>query len=740
MSDQEAKSTQSLTSVIYDDKVVRQFVWATAIWGLIGMLVGLLIAAQMVDWRLNFGLSWLTFGRLRPLHTNAVIFAFAANSFFAACYYSSQRLLKTRMFSDLMSQFHFWGWQLIIVAAAVSFPLGWSQGKEYAELIWPIDLAVTVVWVVFTVNFIMTMKIRRERHLYVALWFYLASILAIAMLHVVNNLALPVSLTLSYPVYAGVQDALVQWWYGHNAVGFLLTTPFLGMMYYFLPKAANKPVFSYRLSIIHFWALVFIYIWAGPHHLYYSALPEWVQSLGMVFSVALLAPSWGGMLNGLYTLRGAWHKVREEPVLKFFVAGVTAYGMVTFEGPLLSIKSVNLISHFTDWTIAHVHVGALGWVGFMTFGMIYFLIPRLWKTQLYSKRLANAHFWIGLVGIVLYAVSLWTAGVTQALMWLALDAQGNLVYPDFTETVEAIKPMYWIRAAGGGLYIYGVLMMIYNMLRSVAGAPVSDPEGTQAAKLNEVGVQQEIESELFDTHGRPVAQFFGKLHRLLEGWPLAFTVLAFIALSIGGLVQIVPMVLTHAKAPGNIVVSPLTPLELLGRDMYIREGCYNCHSQQVRPVVAEVKRYGPVSKMHEYVYDHPFQWGSKRTGPDLHRIGGKYPDLWHYRHFQDPRSTSVNSLMPSYPWLYERELSTVDVKARLKALRKLGVPYTESDIDNALKNVERQSLVYANSLNEQGGINIEEIKNKEVIALISYMQRVGLDAEPEAELIEAGGK
>jgi cytochrome c oxidase cbb3-type subunit I/II len=433
----------------YDDEIVKKFVLATILWGGIAFLVGVIAAFQMADWRLNFNLSWLTFSKLRPLHTNAAIFAFAGNAVFAGVYYSTQRLLKTRMASDVLSKIHFWGWQLIIVAAAVTIPLGLTQGKEYAELEWPIDLAITVIWVVFAWNFFATLARRRERHLYVALWFYIATIITVAVLHVVNSIEIPVSMWQSYPVYAGVQDALVQWWYGHNAVAFFLTTPFLGLMYFFIPKAINRPIYSYRLSIVHFWSLVFIYIWAGPHHLLYTALPNWAQTLGVVFSVMLWAPSWGGMINGLLTLRGAWDRVRTEPILKFFVVAITFYGMSTIEGPMLSIKSVSSLAHYTDWIIAHVHGGTLGWNGFMTFGMLYYLVPKLWNTNLYSNKLATQHFWISTIGILIYIISMWTAGVTQGLMWRALDETGRLVYPDFVETVTRIVPLYWVRAVGG---------------------------------------------------------------------------------------------------------------------------------------------------------------------------------------------------------------------------------------------------------------------------------------------------
>ena len=430
------------------------------------MLVGLTVAIQLFYPLFNFDLQYTTFGRLRPLHTNAIIFAFVGNAMFAGTYYSMQRLLKTRMFSDALSWVHFWGWQLIIVAAAISLPLGYTTSKEYAELEWPIDIAITLIWVVFGINMIGTILKRRERHMYVAIWFYIATFITVAVLHVVNSFEIPVSFMKSYSWYSGVQDALVQWWYGHNAVAFFLTTPFLGLMYYYLPKAANRPVYSYKLSIIHFWALIFIYIWAGPHHLLYTALPDWAQSLGVVFSVMLIAPSWGGMLNGLLTLRGAWDRVREDPVLKFMVVAVTAYGMATFEGPMLSLKNVNAIAHFTDWIIAHVHVGGLGWNGFLTFGMLYWMIPKMWQTKLYSVKLANAHFWIGTLGIIFYALPMYWAGFTQSLMWKQFGPDGFLVYKNFLETVVQIIPMYMLRAFGGLLYLIGAIMMSYNLVQT----------------------------------------------------------------------------------------------------------------------------------------------------------------------------------------------------------------------------------------------------------------------------------
>jgi len=469
----------------YDNKIVKNFLYATILWGVVGMTVGLMLAFLFIFPNYMEGISWLSFGRLRPLHTNAVIFAFVGNAIFAGVYYSTQRLLKARMYSDLLSKINFWGWQAIIVGAAITLPLGYTTSKEYAELEWPFDIAIALIWVAFGINLIGTMIKRRQRHLYVAIWFYIATFVTVAVLHIFNSLELPVSAMKSYSVYAGVQDALVQWWYGHNAVAFFLTTPFLGLMYYFVPKAANRPVYSYRLSIIHFWSLIFIYIWAGPHHLLYTALPEWAQNLGVAFSVMLLMPSWGGMINGLLTLRGAWDKVRTDPVLKFMVVALTGYGMATFEGPLLSLKNVNAIGHFTDWIIAHVHVGALAWNGFLAFGMIYYLVPKLFKTKLYSLKLANLHFWVGTLGIIFYALPLYVAGFTQASMWKQFNPDGTLMYGNFLETVTEIMPMYYMRAVGGTLYIIGMLILVYNVYITIKQGSKVEDELAEAPALQQ---------------------------------------------------------------------------------------------------------------------------------------------------------------------------------------------------------------------------------------------------------------
>ena len=691
----------------YDNRIVKNFAFATILWGAVGMLVGLLAAVQMYLPAANLGLPITTFGRVRPLHTNAVIFAFVGNGIFMGVYYSLQRLCKTSMFSKTLSAVHFWGWQLIIISAAVTLLAGYTTGKEYAELEWPIDIAITLIWVVFGVNMFGTILQRREKHLYVAIWFFIATWITVAMLHIVNSFEMPVSLFKSYSWYAGVQDALVQWWYGHNAVAFFLTTPYLGIMYYFLPKAANRPVYSYRLSIIHFWALIFIYIWAGPHHLLYTALPDWAQSLGVVFSIMLIAPSWGGMLNGLFTLRGAWDKVREEPVLKFMVVAITCYGMATFEGPLLSLKSVNAISHFSDWTIAHVHVGALGWNGFLTFGILYWLIPKLYQTNLYSKKLASTHFWIGTVGIVLYAIPMYWAGFTQAMMWKQFTAEGTLAF-QFLETVTHIIPLYIVRSIGGLLYLVGVFIMVYNIVKTVKAGSLVAEEAVQAPPLSD------------DTavHGKEY------WHKWIERRPVQMLVFSFILVAIGGLLELIPTFLIKSNIPTIAAVKPYTPLELQGRDLYIANGCYVCHSQMIRPFRDEVARYGEYSKAGEFVYDHPFQWGSKRTGPDLARIGNKYPDSWHYNHMLEPQSMSPGSIMPNYAWMLDNPIDTASTPAKIRAMQKLGVPYPEGYDRKANEDLMKQAAGIRAKLEAD---KIKTPANREIIAMIAYLQRLGTD-------------
>lgn len=701
----------------YDNRIVKMFSIATVVWGIVGMLVGVIVATQMFEPAMNLN-KYLTFGRIRPLHTNAVIFAFVGNAIFAGVYYSLQRLLKARMFSDTLSRIHFWGWQLIIVAAAITLPLGITAAKEYAELEWPIDIAIALVWVVFGWNMIGTILKRREKHLYVAIWFYLATFVTVAVLHIVNSIALPIGLMKSYSWYAGVQDALVQWWYGHNAVAFFLTTPFLGLMYYFMPKMAQRPIYSYKLSILHFWSLIFLYIWAGPHHLLYSSLPDWAQTLGVVFSVMLIAPSWGGMLNGLLTLRGAWDKVRDSALLKFMVVGITCYGMATFEGPMLSLKSFNKITHFTDWIPAHVHVGALGWNGFLTFAILYFIVPKIFNTKLHSMKAANTHFLIGTLGIILYVIPMYVAGWTQGQMWGAFTENSQLQYGNFLETVTKILPMYMMRAVGGLLYLTGVFIMAWNLWKTAkAGSLVADEEA-EAYPIDKTANEST------------------KWHRTLERNPIRMTVFALIVILIGGLVEIVPMFLVKENVKTISSVRAYTPLELEGRDIYIREGCLACHSQLVRPFRWETERYGDYSKSGEFVYDHPFLWGSKRIGPDLSRSGDinnkVYKNAyWHYAHLIEPSDASPGSIMPSYAWLKDDDLNTSMLKKKIAAHRTLGAPYVKNYEQIAHKDLERQAKKIADDIRASVGSEMPGLEKKEIIALIAYLHKLGSDIHPD---------
>jgi len=699
----------ALEKFTYDNKLAKDFAIATVLWAIVAFLVGLIAALAILWPEVSMKLPYLTFGRLRPLHTNAAIFAFVGNAIFTGVYYSMPRLLKTPMFSKVLGKLNFWGWQLIIVLAAVTLLLGITTGKEYAELEWPIDILIAAVWVIFGWNMIGTILQRRTTHIYVAIWFYIATFVTVAVLHIVNSFELPISLMKSYSLYAGVQDALVQWWYGHNAVAFFLTTPILGLMYYFIPKAANRPVYSYKLSIIHFWALIFLYIWAGPHHLLYSSTPDWAQALGVVFSISLIAPSWGGMINGLLTLRGAWDKVRQDPVLKMFVVGVTAYGMSTFEGPLLSLKSVNAISHFTDWTIAHVHIGTLGWNGMLAFGMLYWLYPRFYKVKLHSIPMANAHFWLATLGMLFFAIPLYFAGFTQALMWKQFTSEGYLQYIDFLSTYTQIRPMHMLRALGGVMYITGAVLMVMNLIKTAK-------DGSFARFEDDEAPAREIKD-----HGKET------WHRRLERKPVAFTFWALIAILIGGIVEFVPMFLIESNVPTIASVQPYTPLELEGRDIYIREGCYNCHSQMIRPFRSEVERYGEYSKSGEFVYDHPFQWGSRRTGPDLAREGDKSKNYrsndWHYRHFIDPQMMD-GSIMPPYPWLASKDMNYACTPKKIRAMQTLGVPYPDGYDEKAVDDLKKQAAEIAGSL-RSAGHDVED--QKEIIALIAYMQRLGTD-------------
>ena len=759
-------------TIVYDDSIVRAFILASIGWGLVGMLVGVIVALQLAWWPSNVG-EWLSFGRLRPLHTNAVIFAFVGNMIFAGVYHSTQRLVKARLASDKLSWFHFWGWQAIIVAAAITLPLGLTQSKEYAELIWPIDVAVVLVWVAFAVNFFWTLRNRNEKQLYVAIWFYIATIVTIAVLYIVNNIQIPTSLVHSYGVFAGVQDALVQWWYGHNAVAFFLTTPILGIMYYYIPKAAERPVYSYRLSIIHFWSLVFIYIWAGPHHLLNTSLPDWAQTLGMVFSLMLWAPSWGGMINGLFTLRGAWDKVRTDPVLKFFAAGVTFYGMATFEGPMLSIRSVSSLAHYTDWIIGHVHAGALGWNGFMAAGMFYWLVPRMWNTKLYSQSAANLHFWIGTFGILLYVAAMYVAGITQGLMWRAEAEGGGLLYPSFIETVLALQPMYWMRLIGGTLYLVGFIVMAWNVAMTIktgakatSSVEVAVPVKTAPQMAwkqvvfsapvmwtTSVGVLvalmaiNQFASVAFGVLALVVAILGGIAlrlggkdgisgwHGILEGRALIFTVFTVIAVLIGGVAEILPSVVIGAGERAATQHAPYTALELEGRDVYVAEGCYTCHSQMIRPFGWESSRYGAASDADESIWDRPFQWGSKRTGPDLAREGDRYPDVWHVQHMLDPRATSPGSIMPPYPHLAENRVDFERTRGKLMAMQTLGVPYSDAEVAHAARDARAEAAWIARELEGEAEVD----PDSELVALVAYLQRLGR-ATPRYRAVQQQGE
>jgi cytochrome c oxidase cbb3-type subunit I/II len=712
----------------YDNKIVKLFAYATVIWGITGMLVGLIIALQLAFpefFNDYLGFSFLSFGRIRPLHTNAVIFAFVGNGIFMGYYYSLQRLLKARMWSDKMSYLHFYGWQFIILCAVATLPFGITTGKEYAELEWWIDILIAGIWVVWGWNMFATILNRRVKHLYVAIWFYIATFVTVAMLHIFNSFELPVSFLKSYSWYAGVQDALVQWWYGHNAVAFFLTTPYLGLMYYFVPKAANRPVYSYRLSIIHFWALIFLYIWAGPHHLLYTSLPDWAQSLGVVFSVMLIAPSWGGMLNGLLTLRGAWDRVRDDVMLKFMVVALTCYGMATFEGPLLSLKNVNVISHFTDWTIAHVHVGGLGWNGMMTFGLLYWLFPKIFRTKLYSTKMANQHFWIATLGIVLYAIPMYIAGFMQGLMWQDFLPDGTLVNKEFLSTVDALKPYYILRSIGGLLYLSGAILMFYNLVKTAKSGSLLANEEDEAVVLRDKNVKSENEY----------------WHKSIERKPIQFMILSIVVVAIGGLIEIIPTMIVKSNVPTISSVKPYSPLELEGRDLYVREGCYNCHSQMVRPLRFETVRYGEYSKSGEFVYDHPFQWGSKRTGPDLAREGGLRSNFWHFQHMIRPKELSPGSIMPAYPWMNENDLSTDLLENKINAMKTMGVPYPENYDKKALSDLKKQANEIAIDIvnnipgkklsDAEKAEKVKSIESKEIIAIIAYLQRLGMDIKPK---------
>ena len=761
----------------YDDRIVRWFLGATLLWGLLATLVGLAAAIVLVMpklvWPLGEAAQYVSFARLRPLHTSTALFAFAGNAIFAAVYYSTQRLCQARMWSTALSWLHFIGWQAIILATA-TLPLGMTQGRELAELEWPIDIAIAVVWILFFgVNFFMTLARRRERHLYVSLWFYIATIVTIGLLQVLGSLALAVDVTKSYPLYGGIQDAMMQWWYGHNLLAFLLIMPFLGLMYYFLPKAADRPVFSYKLAIVHFWALVFFHILAGPHHLHHTPVPEWTTTLGMLFGILLWMPAWGGALNGLMTLRAARRRVGADPVLKFFLVGVIFYGWYALDRTLLSFKSVSTLAHYSDWTIANVHSAALGWASMLTFGMLYWLLPRLFHTKLWSERLAGWHFWIATAGVLLYVVPIYAAGLMQGWRWMALDETGRLAYPVFLETVDASIPFWWVRVAGGTLFIVGLLVMALNHLMTWARRPSTHdvpvqtalPLSAQPAPVEPAEAPSRLdEAPVLQLARR--ADIWSRLHwhRRWEGSAGKLTTMVLIAVVVASLIELVPTVLLRSEVPTVSEAAPYTPLELAGRDLYLTEGCVHCHSQTVRPLVAETARYGDYSKPHEFFYDHPVQWGSRRIGPDLAREGGKQTSLWHWRHLEDPQQFAAalatdedeappQSVMPSYEHLLRTEIDYEKIIDRVWAAQKLGAEYNfELEEVPAIARAQAERIA-ADIVSQGGPVFVQRVGEPQLlvidtqaVALIAYLQRLGVtppDADAtsgQAEGEQAGGE
>jgi cytochrome c oxidase cbb3-type subunit I/II len=724
----------------FNDRIARRFAVASMVWGVIGMAAGLFIAIQLAFAPANLP-PYLSFGRLRPVHTNAIVFAFVGNLVFAGIYYSSQRLLAARLPSDRLAAIHFWLWQLIIVAALVTLPLGYTQGKELAELEWPIDLAIALAWIVLAVNFFWLIRRRGESRLYVSIWFYIATIIAVASLHIVNSLAVPVGLLKSYSLFAGVDDALVQWWYGHTAVAFFLTMPVLGIMYYLAPAAAGRPLHSVRIAIVQFWALVFLYGWAAPHHLLNTALPDWAQTLGVAFGLMLLAPSLAGALNGLLTLRGTGARLRTDPVLKFLAAALFFYALAALQAPILATRSASGLLHYSDWLIGHVHLSGLGWNGFMAAALLYWLVPRLWGTQLHSRAAAGVHFYLATVGLLLYVAAMCLAGATQATMLAAENPAGGLTYT-FIESLLALDVPYWARVVGGSLYMDGFLIMVWNLAMTIRAGRATDGEVEvvkAAAERPRIAAQPVLVTGIVVALvvgaglANPLAAVgilmvavlvaLGGIgmaalrespwHRSLEGRPLAFGLLVASALLIGGVVELVPMLTSDGDRP----VKPASALSIEGRDVYLAEGCHGCHSQMIRPFLSEVARYGEVSTAADSAYDHPFQWGSRRIGPDLARIGGRYDNAWHHRHLVDPRSVAYASNMPSYAHLEGELIDFSAIGLKLRALRAAGVPYTDEQIDLAALNAYAE----AHPIARDTGLPA----SSKMVALIAYLQQLG---------------
>ncbi len=745
------------TNVVYSDRVVRQFALATLAWGAFGMAVGLLIALQLAFWPANLP-PYLSFGRMRPVHTTALVLAFAGNMIFAGVYHASQRLLQTRLPSTRLAALHFWSWQLIAAAAVLTVPLGHTQGKELAELEWPLDLALLGSWLAFAVQFFWMVRRRNQRRLHPALWFIIATIAAFTAGHVVNGLAVPSGMLDSYSLFAGVQDAAIQWWYGHGAITFFLTAPVFGLLYYLLPRAAGRPIHSYRLAIVHFWGLAFLFAGAAPQQLLNTALPDWAQTAGAAFGLLLWAPSWAGVLNGLLTVRAAWSRLRSDPVLLFIVAALLFQGLAALQAPLFGLKSVSGLAHYTDWTIGHVHITALGWDGLMAAALLYWMVPRLYGTELHSRAAAGAHFYMAVVGILVYLSSMWIAGATQGLMWRAEGPTGGLAYST-VETLAALRIPYWGRLGGGALYLAGFAVMIWNLAATVrrgrpvdeeaevevAAAPAGDLRGlvfaqpvliaaTVAGLVIAAGFANPLAAlglvflaGLLGLGGLAGAAVLRDRvqptwHQQLERRALAFTALVTAAVMLGPAVEVTPL-LVRGPEPVAGESAPYSPLQLEGRGIYVAEGCHTCHSQMIRPFLWEVARYGEVSSATESLYDHPFQWGSRRVGPDLARVGGRYPNLWHYQHLLDPRAVTPGSSMPPYPHLSDRRVDLDATGDRMRALRSAGVPYDDRAIQGAAAAALAEARAIAADLRQTGQVDVAP--DSEMVALIAYLQRLG---------------
>jgi len=779
----EARTAQHARAdaVVYSDRVALRFVVAALVWGALGMAVGLLIALQLVNWRANLSPA-LTFGRLRPVHTTTVVLAFAGNMIFAGIYYSSQRLLRVALPSERLAALHFWSWQLCAAAAAVTLPLGHSRGVELAELAWPINLLLALSWLAFAVHFFWMIARRNQPRLHPAIWFTIATIVAFGAAHAVGSVDVPVAALASYPLLGGVEGALVAWWHGEAAVGFFLTVPALGLLYYFLPSAAGRPIYSHRLAIIHFWAVITISGWTAPQHLLDTALPDWAQSAGAATGLLLWAALWAGVANGLLTVRGAWSRLRAEPALSFFIAALLFHGLAAVEGSVLSFKSVAGLAHYTDWTIGHVHATALGFDGLMAAGIFYWMVPRMVGTELRSRAAAGAHLYAAVVGTLVYLSAMWIAGATEGLMWRAEGPTGGMAY-SFLETVTAVRVLYWARMGGGALYLGGFLLMAWNLAstirrgRATVGHGEREPVATEPEPIHDAAVETGAEAEAASSESargdavrgllfaKPVliaATVIGLLvaagfanplaalglfflalllamggiagaaarrdserpswHAGLERSGRALTLLVAAAVLVGGAVEIAPL-LARGTEPVPGESAPYSPLQLAGRDIYIAEGCRACHSQMIRPFLWEVARYGEVSSAAESLYDHPFQWGSRRIGPDLARIGGRYPGLWHYQHMIDPRSVTPGSIMPPYPHLVGERVDLAGLPARMRALRAAGVPYGDRAVEGAAAAALVEGRAIAAELRQTG--RVEAAPDSAIVALIAYLQRLG---------------